>query len=311
MSKFAASAIACIAGSVLCASLGPAGAADMVLKAPVEKLPAWINDYVPMFGDFELLQSHISATRGAFKIAENESPRPVDRVYFNYNLFNNVDQGPLFGRQDVSRYTFGYEKTFFGGQASAGVRIPFFNNLTGDSENNFGDLSVLLKYALYNDQATGNLISTGLVVTLPTGTLPHRFDSLDGNAHSTMLQPFVGWQWNYGNLFVQGFHSIMVPTVSRDVSFLFNDIGVGYWLYRTNQNQFITGIAPVIELHVNTPLTHSEDNGSINDRSVTNLVFGVNAQIYNQFNFGAALGVPLNGPRPYDVEAMAHLNFRF
>ena len=51
------------------------GAADIPVKAPVPPPLAWALDPVPMFGDF------LAATKfGAFKISENESPKPVDRV---------------------------------------------------------------------------------------------------------------------------------------------------------------------------------------------------------------------------------------
>ena len=33
------------------------------------------------------------AARGPFKISDNESPRPVDRVFATFNYFNNVGAG--------------------------------------------------------------------------------------------------------------------------------------------------------------------------------------------------------------------------
>ena len=69
---------------------GGVSAADIPLKAPaLAPVPYWFPD-VPMFGDLILIDTPVNINRGAFKIAENESPRPADRVYFN-----NVDSGSV------------------------------------------------------------------------------------------------------------------------------------------------------------------------------------------------------------------------
>lgn len=100
-------------------------------------------------------------TRGAFKICENESPRPLDRVYVNYNYFNGIQARPISSTSLVSfetapqrggpsrvidqvvptdtltrgtlsqfnlhRTTFGIEKTLLNGDASIGLRVPIMN----------------------------------------------------------------------------------------------------------------------------------------------------------------------------------------
>src|SRR6202035_5204349 len=53
---------------------GVASAADLKLKAPPPPPPAPAVDAVPMFGDFQLIDSDTNIRRGAFKIEENESP---------------------------------------------------------------------------------------------------------------------------------------------------------------------------------------------------------------------------------------------
>src|SRR5262249_14126916 len=60
---------------------------------------------------------------GAVKIADNESPRPVDRIFLTYNFYDNLN---TFGGRDfdVHREVFGFEKTFLGGDASFGLRVP-------------------------------------------------------------------------------------------------------------------------------------------------------------------------------------------
>ena len=62
-------------------------------------------------------------TRGVSgpKISEEQSPMPRDRVFFNYNYFNNA-------RSDcpnVAGRVFGFEKTFLDGAASVELRLPF------------------------------------------------------------------------------------------------------------------------------------------------------------------------------------------
>lgn len=95
--------------------------------------------------------------RGAFKITENESPRPQDRVYTTYNYFSNVFGSRLApGQQqtDIHREVIGFEKTLLDGNASAGMRLPYIQ-VNGDgsvSKDDIGDLTMVLKYALINDR---------------------------------------------------------------------------------------------------------------------------------------------------------------
>jgi hypothetical protein len=72
-----------------CASGAQAG------EPAVEPVPVALtleNFDPPMFGDFKIIAPLIPNRRGAFKIAENESPVPQDRVYVNYNFFDEVKQ---------------------------------------------------------------------------------------------------------------------------------------------------------------------------------------------------------------------------
>ena len=159
------------------------------------------NETTPMFGGLET---------GAFKISENESPLPTDRVFFNYNYFSN-------DFSTLQQETFGFEKTFLDGNASVGVRLPFSQS-GGDSS--VGDLSVLLKYAFLRDSAQpDNVLSGGLVLTLPTSP----------NSDSVLFQPFVAWNRTFGDFYLQGFHSIVIPSKSTADTLLFNDVASGYW----------------------------------------------------------------------------------
>src|SRR4029077_7370206 len=63
------------------------------------------------------------ATHASFKISDVESPRPSDRVYFNYNFYSQIPVGGV--NADLHRELIGFEKTFKDGNASFGMRLPF------------------------------------------------------------------------------------------------------------------------------------------------------------------------------------------
>jgi hypothetical protein len=256
------------------------------------------------------------AARGAFKIADDESPRPTDRIYFNYNYFNDVALGSRnsgIPTVDLHRETLGFEKTFLEGNASFGMRLPFLQ-LQGDGSVNadgIGDLTFILKYAFINDRQTGNVLSTGLGVTVPTGR-----DNIPGigvlDIHPTLLQPYVGYIVNFGNLYVHGFTSLVVPTDSRDITLLFNDIGVGYWLSRGRTDAFVRGIIPTFEVHVTTPLNHRGlDNTPVGAPDEVALTAGVHILLPWGADLGLAVVDPVTGPKPYAVEGMVQLGFIF
>ena len=109
----------------------------------------------------------------SFKIADNQTPMPVDRLTYSFNFFDYLNQSvnrsnnlPL-NRLQAYRHVFGFEKLLFDGNASFGMRLPL-NTLTGDSTllnfarttTSLGDLSAYFKYALWMDRQQG-LIGTG------------------------------------------------------------------------------------------------------------------------------------------------------
>jgi len=253
--------------------------------------------------------------RGTFKISENESPLPTDRVFFNYNYFDNVTHGTPFavGSANLDRETVGFEKTFLGGDGSFGMRLPFLQ-LTGNDlidQSVVGDLSLVFKYALINDRENNNVLSAGMVLTVPTGPAIDILGESDVN--SVVFQPFAGFIYHFNrDLFVQGFSSLAVPTDERDVTLLFNSLAAGYYLCRdSSKEDLLQSIVPVAELHLNTPLNH---------RGADTLPIGypdaLDATLGCYFNFshatlGTAIGFPLTGPKPYNVEATVSLNIRF
>src|SRR5262249_28172622 len=139
---------------------------------------------------------------------------------------------------EVYRETFGLEKTFLDSSASVGLRLPL-NTLyaasntpgLGGTNTDVGDLSAILKYAFWHDPKNRGLFSAGLAVTAPTGPSHFAGSSLP-LTRDTILQPFLGYIWTADRWFVHGFSGVEVPTDSRDVTLLFNSVGVGYTYMR-------------------------------------------------------------------------------
>src|SRR5439155_2067059 len=124
------------------------------------------------------------------------------------------------------RETFGFEKSFLGHAASFGMLLPL-HTLNADpgalgggfSSTNVGDLTLFGKYVLCDSPKTGNVLSCGLVLTVPTG--PAAFagtPDVVGSFHNTTLAPWLGFVLGWEGFFVQGFSSIDVPSDTRDVT---------------------------------------------------------------------------------------------
>jgi hypothetical protein len=265
---------------------------------------------------------------GQFKIADNESPQPQTRAFLTYNYYNNTffnpgtaaSAGANFGRSDLHMQTLGFEGAFLDGTASVGMRIPMYQqaqSVSGYSSSfsdlsdaiagyNIGDLTFILKGALLADRQNGMFLSGGLAVTVPTGedigivTLH--------NDNPWLLQPYVGYLFSAGGAYVHGFSSVVVPVGSKQVTILFNDIGVGYWFGDTTGG---FAVVPTIEAHVTTPLNHrGADSVPVGVPDAVDITGGVHLFLgRSSLTFGAA--VPLTGPQLYDIEGIVQLNLRF
>lgn len=278
-----------------------------------------------------LASSLVPSVRG-FKIGENQSPLPQDRLFYSFNFFADVNghlnqlfEAPVANLR-VYRQIFGLEKTFDEGKGSIGFRLPL-NTITADSaiqgrfnkpggtSTALGDLSFFTKYILKIDPETGSLISAGFVVTPPTG--PNQFAGAGylESVHSTSLQPFLGYIWRQGDFYLHGFSALDVPSSVRDVTMIYNDVGIGYFLYRRRApKQFLTAVAPTFETHVNTPLTHRDafnPNDPAGTPDVVNLTYGLNLEFYNQSVLTFGFVTPVTGPRPFDYEALLLFNVLF
>src|SRR5437762_2270291 len=91
-----------------------------------------------------LVRLPLAGQYGGIQLVENDNPRPTDRVYFGYNYYDRVGAAfnPGGNPLNLNRETVGFEKTFFNGDASLGLRVPFYQ-MNGDIRSReVGDLSV-------------------------------------------------------------------------------------------------------------------------------------------------------------------------
>ncbi|HVS37686.1 MAG TPA: hypothetical protein VMS17_19145 [Gemmataceae bacterium] len=279
------------------------------------------------------------------KIAEGESPRPVDRVFIKFNFYNDLNESrwsdPRLSIHNIElyRYTFGFEKTFFDQNVSLGVRLPFYTLeaegkdvvLTPDpatgalvpgpggpgiNDTELGNLTAILKAVVWQDRQTGSLLSTGATLSFPTAT-----SKLINPGQSTLayIQPYGGFILQDGDMFLQGFTSITLPIASAESTVFFADLGAGYYVYRNHeQASFLTGVAPTLEVHFADALRQPDffvnDFGLFDDIKVPTTVdvtLGSTFEFAGGAVFGAGLCVPVTGPKSFDFELIGQLNYRF
>lgn len=263
-----------------------------------------------------------------FKIAEMESPMPLDRVYYTFHYYNDVNGSinrelrSAVSAINIYREVLGLEKTFLDQRASIGLRLPI-NTLTskssapqlGGASTAVGDLAVILKYALLTNREKGEVLSTGVLITAPTG--PAQFagsHSLQTGFHDCTFQPYVGFIKTYGNLYLHGFSSIDIPFNTNDVTVWYNDFGMGYWIYRNQDGGgALTGVAPILEGHLTTPLNHRGIHvGDLaGTPDVFNVTYGLNLELWSRSNLRVGAASPITGPNPFALEAFIQYGLRF
>ncbi len=261
-----------------------------------------------------------------FKISENQSPRPQDRVFFDFNYYNNLND--TINLRDLSPvtqmkayvYNFGIEKTFNNGMGSVGIRVPLDNltaNSYGDIVNTptstaMGNLTIFGKYILAQNARTGSLVSACWAISPQTG--PGRFAGAPYlfPLNSTYFQTCLAYIYNYERWYFQGFSGFSFSANSNDTSMIYNDLGVGYYVFRSRDSRdWLTALAPTFELHVNNPLNHRDPFNRFDlagSPDSVDLTFGLNFGIKNSAVLTAAFVTSVASPKPFDSEAMLMLN---
>lgn len=279
------------------------------------------------------------------KVAEGESPIPMNRVFYRFNYYNNLNPNAYSSiyspYKQVNLFTnvFGFEKTF-GEWFSFGVRVPingiealsrgtYYRLLPGPgqrvvavpgvpdySSTQLGNINSIFKIKLAEDRNAAYLISAGVAISFPTATTP-RIDP--GPSTATVLQPFIGFVYARNRFFAQGFGSMTLPMISVQSLILFNDLGLGLWAYRDEAPKaFLSGIAPTFEMHLNVPVQGPDRISTIFNRAGTlpfdtqlNLTFGSTFEFFHAGTLGLGFVVPTVGPDPFKFEFLAHFNVRF
>jgi hypothetical protein len=190
--------------------------------------------------------------------------------------------------------------------------MPFiqYSGPAGLGSQTAGDLSVLFKYAFYNDRETGNVASAGLVVTTPTSSVGGVLSDGTPVPHSVLLQPWTGFIWMFDRAYVEGITDLVVPTNGRDTMLWTNSLATGYWIYQNFDDRLLNGIIPTAEVHVHTPLNNRNENGLVYIPDELNITAGVHWR-FPRATLTTSVSVPVIGPRPYQVEALVNLNFWF
>ncbi|MEE3370480.1 MAG: hypothetical protein VX346_14165 [Planctomycetota bacterium] len=284
-----------------------------------------------------------------FKLSDNSSPLPRDRVFFNYHHFHNALTDANLTSQNLDRYTFGLERTFLDHLASIELRVPFSGGLANQQAvssldttgTEFGNLSLTLKGLLLSDDSSA--VSAGFAMVFPTGadaTVTFAAtDSLEFRNNSFYLQPFLAYYRQINErLFHQFFVQFDFDTSGSDVRYygagstdftseeirsqnlMYLDYQLGWWWYRSDADEGIQGIAPIVELHYTTTLEDLE-NGTLGRaifvqnarRDILNLTGGIYFQLSDTASLKVASAVPLRSEldKLFDAEFSVQYERRY
>lgn len=270
----------------------------------------------------------------SFKIAENQSPQPQDRVFYSFNYYYNLNAAvdkkfdtPIDNLR-AYREILGFEKTFDQGRASFGLVLPIdtlyaSSTITGNfakpggTSTSTGDMSIFTKFIVRQDPKTGSLISAGLVVTPPTGPRTFAGANYIAAIHTTTIQPYIGFIFRRGKFYLHGFSAFEFPVDPNDVTLAYNDVGLGYYLYVDEDEvprNWLTAVVPTTEVHINTPLNHRDPynpNDVAGSANVVNLTQGLNLEFNRRSILTFGIASPVTSPKPFDLEALVLFNLRF
>jgi len=287
---------------------------------------------------------------GIQKLAENSSPIPRDRILFNYSYYNNVQFTP--GGTDVNRYVVGFEKTLFDQMFSIELRAPFASTLNSNiypegqatgTDTEFGNLTLYFKALMLTGDSYA--IGAGLGVSAPTADsinllAPNGTPFVRIENESVQLLPYVGAVYAPNErFFAQALLQIDTVTSGNpvflnnaqtgpqrlgtlnDPTWLFASFNVGYWTYRADPSERLSGIAPLFEVHYNKTLQDTDSiafgpfqiGDTFRDLEMVNLVAGANFEFFGRTYLSLAYVAPVtSGPdRFFDGELRVLFNRYF
>jgi hypothetical protein len=287
---------------------------------------------------------------GRFKMADDTSPLPRDRLIADYSYYNGVNYGPGFPapttnvRLGVNEFEPGFEKTFLSGAASIELRAPM--SAIDGIGNNFGNLGVALKALVFSQRdldvcagmsmnvPTAPNLSIAITGLPPPGPILVSPGPLTVENQSVHLLPFAGALWRPScRLFVQGYIQVDVDVSGDQVlntytsfsegrvyepTLLYVDLGAGYWLRKGDCSRLISGVALISEIHVNESLgsgttTVAFGTPPFSSFSLVDATAGVHLDLGQQSNVTVAYVAPLTGgpDRVFNGELRAFYNYRF
>lgn len=299
------------------------------------KVPNMIGDGFVNLTDLTILNdtnvgfADLPATGGADRlvISRNNSARPQDRVYLQYEHLTGGLTGfadfPGVNRREMAsldRYVLGIERACLNGRASLEIRMPYaserdFDFGTAYSVRNSsyqGDTSAIGKFIL--SETESSTISAGIAIQLPTAG---DVTGTDGTTQFTVdhdaiyISPFVALaaaqnDWFY-NGFLQADFNIVgdgftagnvsnTPGSFRTGTFNAQNLirasyGGGRWFVRHEDREWFRGLAGMVELHY---------TGTLNDTDTVVLTGPVSARVLSNrenrqhfFNLTAGLHTEL------------------
>jgi len=254
---------------------------------------------------------------GRYSIADNNSPLPQDRLFLDYNFFHNARITPV--GIPVNRWAPGFEKTFWGRNASFELRVPMAATLSSDISTEggglagfeLGDIALATKLLLYENNFFA--LSCGLGITLPTADdfvlrLENNEPVTRIENRSVHLLPYMAFMvLPTPNTFIQSFSQIDVDTNGNDVfldeqafrlqggtglelagrlrsqTLLRSSLSAGKFLFRNRCRGRVRQLAAVLESHYTATLNRSDSVGS------DNFSIGDPSQVLNVLNLTCGL----------------------
>ena len=204
------------------------------------------------------------------------------------------------------------------------MRLPI-NNVTaqssvpglnqGGTSTGLGNLTLFVKHTFFVDPKSGSLVTGGLAVSPSTGTTRFADAIFLGKNNNTTIQPFVAYLFRADRFYFQGFSSVSVPDDPSQPTLLYNDLAIGYFLYRDDTFQnFITAVVPTLEAHINTPITHRDPYNPLDpfgSPDIVNITSGLNTRFRESSVLTMGVVVPVTGPRPFSIEGSILFNYYF
>lgn len=322
------------ASSALPSGLGAVAAAD---SPDVHMIGDFFGSGYFLGGGISDTDSFASVPAGGgdrrFKVTDNLSPLPQDRVFFNYHHFHNAVYDVNGVRQDVNRYTLGLERTYLDQTISFEARMPFTGGLDAAQvvgmedplTSELGDLALTAKAFLW--QWRSLKFAAGMAITLPTaddGSVQGDFQYTELKNEAVHLQPYLAVHCSRPGrrLFTTTYVGVDVDVNGNEVltnafstsggvesvgqiedpALFYCDTQIGYWWYRDYGHVgYLNGIAPVLEIHYSQILESPENIDGVYENpfdkvSLLNMTVGFVFDFRRDHQLAIYSAVPLKTP---------------